>query len=163
MDFQYENRYTATFKMYAEFYRKHGTGPRYWTFVFMPFVLLITILAFVEGEAVLGVIWCTVLLFYFLPQYYAWAAIRNTKRLNNGNIPMVSVRFGDAIEMEEGAVRLTVQYSSIVRVVRLKHSYVLMTSRRTGVMLRDDGFTDGTFYNFRQFLHEKRSDLKIPE
>ena len=163
MDFQYENRYTATFKMYAEFYRKHATGPRYWTFVFMPFMLLIAILAFVEGEAMLGVIWCTVLLFYFLPQYYAWAAIRNTKRLNNGDIPMVSVRFGDAIEMEEGAVRLTVQYSSIVRVVRLKHSYVLMTSRRTGVMLRDDGFTDGTFYNFRQFLHEKRPDLKIPE
>ena len=103
------------------------------------------------------------LLTYLFPHYYAWSAMRNTKRLNDGVIPSVTIRFGDTIEMEEGVTRLTVHYHNISRVVRLKHSYVLMTSRRTGVMLREDGFTKGTFSKFKQFLREKHPDLKIPE
>ena len=163
MDSLFVNRYTATHRMIVEFGRKHAVGPRYWTFVLSPFVLLIALFYFTEGESVLGCAWCGVLVLYLLPHYYAWAAMRNTKRLNDGTIPPVTICFGDTIEMEEGVTRLTIHYHSITRVIRLKHSYMLMTSRRTGVMLREDGFTKGTFAEFKQFLREKRPDLTIPE
>jgi hypothetical protein len=65
--------------------------------------------------------------------------------------------------MYESMVHLTIEYRKIVRVVRLKHSYLLMTSRRTGVLLDPNGFTKGTFEEFKQFLRQKRPDLTIPE
>lgn len=73
------------------------------------------------------------------------------------------IRFGEKIVIAESQMELTLDYQTIVRVVRLKHSYVLMNSRRTGVMLDVNGFTKGTFEQFKQFLREKRPDLKIPE
>ena len=60
-------------------------------------------------------------------------------------------------------MELTLDYETIVRVVRLKHSYVLMNSRRTGIMLDTSSFTKGTFEEFKQFIRTKRPDLKIPE
>ena len=164
MESQFENRYTSTRKMVAEFGRKHAVGPRPWTLALLPVVLLIAWFYFSEDNYIMCLYWCAVLLLVqLLPQYYAWAAERNTKRLNDGMVPPVTVSFGDTIELEEGVTRLTVHYRNIRRVVRLKRSYVLLTSRRTGVMLREDGFTKGTFPEFKQFLREKRPDLNIPE
>ena len=60
-------------------------------------------------------------------------------------------------------VHITVEYRKIVRVLRLKHSYVLMIGKRNGVMLDPKGFTKGAFEEFKHFLREKRPDLTIPE
>ena len=100
---------------------------------------------------------------YFLPDYYAWLTLRNTKKQNDGALPETVVVFGDTIEMFEGMVHLTIEYRKIEKVVRLNNSYVLMNGKRTGVILDPNGFTKGTFSEFKQFLHEKRPDLKIPE
>ena len=73
------------------------------------------------------------------------------------------VQFGDNIQLFEGMLHLTMEYRRVVKVVRLKHSYCLMTSKRTAIMLRDDAFTKGTFEEFKQFLREKYPHLTIPE
>ena len=65
--------------------------------------------------------------------------------------------------MQEGSGHLTVEYRMIRRVLRLKHSYVLITSPRTGLMLREDGFNEGGFEAAKALLRKKRPDLKIPE
>ena len=100
---------------------------------------------------------------YFLPDYYSWLTLRNTKKQNDGELPETKIVFGDTIEMFEGMVHLTIEYRKIEKVVRLRNSYVLMNGKRTGILIDPDGFTMGTFEEFKQFLRTKRPDLKVPE
>ena len=60
-------------------------------------------------------------------------------------------------------VHLTIEYRKILRVLRLKHSYMLMMGKRNGVMLDPNGFTKGTFEEFKQFLRDTYPNLQIPE
>ena len=154
--------------MSAEFARKYGTGPR-------PVTVCITVVIFLYFVArswwngILLEMLPTLLfmgsmftLLYFLPDYYAWSMARNTKKQNDGAIPETAITFGDAIEAHEGMVHINVEYRKIVRVVRLKHSYVLMLGKRNGIMLDSNGFTKGSFEEFKQFLREKCPELTVP-
>ena len=164
----FEVRYIGTHKMFAEFARKYMTGPRMPVLVIgwllYAFVLSTCLLAadyehlhFVIG---LGVI---LLVTAFMPQWYTWLMRRSTKKQNDGVLPETVITFGDTIELHEGMVHITVEYRKIVRVVQLKHSYVLMLGKRNGVMLELNGFTKGTFEEFKQFLREKCPEVTIPE
>ena len=164
----FENRYIGTHRMIAEFGRKYAIGPRPWTwFLFAPFVVFFLLVLALELDAEMKQ-----MIFYFLlvltllqlmPQFYAWSSIQNTKKQNDGVQPQTSIIFGDTIELHEGMVHITVEYRKILRVLHLKHSYMLMIGKRNGIMLDPNGFTKGTFSEFKQFLREKRPDLKIPE
>jgi transcriptional regulator with XRE-family HTH domain len=73
------------------------------------------------------------------------------------------IAFGETIEIHEGMVHLTIEYRKSVREVRLKHSYMLMLGKHNGVLIDPNGFTKGSFEEFKGFLREKRPDLTIPE
>ena len=171
MDILFENRYYCTKKMLTEFGRKYAVGPR------MPrvigFWILYTIVAIPMLVApdmfdsrlrllvpILGV---TILAVTFMPQLYAWSSITNTKKQNDGIAPEVIITFGEVIKLHEGIVDVTLEYRKIQKVVRLKYSYVLMIGKRNGLMLDPDGFTQGTFAEFKQFLREQCPELTIPE
>ena len=145
--------------MLAEFFRKYTVGPR-------PVTTLITVavfLFFVIRSFLWGILWemLPTLLFIavifsslqFLPNLYAWSSRRQGKKQNDGILPGTRITFGDTIEMYEGMIHITVEYRKILRVVRLKHSYVLMIGKRNGVMLDPNGFTKGTFSEFKQFFY----------
>ena len=169
METNFENRYYSNRKVLAEFARKYSVGPRpvvvcivvaiyayfvitsLWNDIFWEMIPTLLFMGFVFG------------MLYFLPDYYAWGILRNVKKQNDGVMPETVVTFGDTIQMHEGMVHLTIEYRKIQKIVRLKHSYVLMNGKRTGVILDPNGFTNGTFEEFKQFLREKRPDLKIPE
>ena len=169
MENLFENRFYCNHKMFAEFARKYSIGPR---------PVIVCIVAAIYAYFVLKSWWNGILLemaptllwmgivfiaLYFLPNYYAWATLRNTKKQNDGVLPETVVTFGETIEIHEGMVHLTIEYRKIERVVRLKNSYILMNGKRTGIIIDPNGFTKGTFSEFKQFLREKRPDLKIPE
>ena len=169
MECQFENCYYSNHRMLAEFFRKYTVGPR-------PVTTLITVavfLFFVIRSFLWGILWemLPTLLFIavifsllqFLPNLYAWSSRRQGKKQNDGILPETHITFGDTIEMYEGMIHITVEYRKILRVVRLKHSYVLMIGKRNGVMLDPNGFTKGTFSEFKQFLREKCPEIKIPE
>lgn len=170
MEPRFEIRYTTNQKILREFYRKIGIGPRYPTViaVLIGFAGLIFysasqgILAEVADTFTLcGLVF---LLLFFLPWYISWNALRSSKRNNDGVIPETRITVkDDRIDVDEGWVHFTLEYRKFRRVVHLKHSYVLMIGRRSGLMIDPDGFTKGTFAEFKQFLREKRPDLNIPE
>ena len=169
METTFENRYYPRFPMMEEYYRQYGTGPRIST-VFAAVVALIGITAFCVAQGILDQMkWMLVFVLvmdivaYFFPNLAAWTSIRNAKKQNDGVQPEVVVTFGENIELREGMVHITMEYRKILRVVRLKHSYILMTGKRSGVILDPNGFTKGTFEEFKLFLQEKRPDLAIPE
>ena len=171
MEYRFENRYHTTHHMLAEFGRKYSVGPRmplviiFWVlYAFSAIPVLVDSAAFGENvPRMLLIMGVVMLIFSFMPHWYTWMSMRGTKKQNDNIQPEVILTFGDTIELYEGMVHITVEYRKIVRVLRLKHSYMLMIGKRNGVMLDLNGLTKGTFEEFKQFLREKRPDLTIPE
>ena len=170
MESQFEIRYTVSKNMLREFYRKFGSGPRYPTVVMMAVVFtgltLYSVCAGVLTDVLPVLVGCGVvfLAIFFLPWYIAWNTMRASKRSNDGVMPETKVTVGeDSVDMDEGFVHLSLEYRKFCRVVHLKHSYVLMMGRRNGLMIDPDGFTKGTFAEFKQHLRSTRPDLTIPD
>ena len=165
----FENRYYNSQAMLTEFFRKYSLGPR------PPMVAAMAVIfaCFIIGSCVyrilpemlpmllfMGVIFT---LLFFLPDWFAWNTLRNTKKQYDGLLPETTVTFGDVIEVREGMVQYTIEYRRIVRAVHLKHSYVLMIGKRNGILLDLKGFSKGTFEECKQFLREKRPDISFSE
>ena len=166
----FENRYYTTHKMLAEFARKYSIGPRvpmmviFWVmYGFVAIPALVASETFSEISPTLVVMGVVMLTVSFMPQWYTWMTMRGIKKQNDGQQPETVITFGETIELHEGMVHLTIEYRKIVRVLRLKHSYMLMMGKRNGVMLDPNGFTQGTFAEFKQFLRTKCPDLTISE
>ena len=165
----FEMRYYANQKTLTEFYRKHGTGPRIPMLVIMALVFVFFVLRsiwwgiFLEMVPMLLFMALMFTLIGFMPDCFTWNLLRQVKKQNDGQIPETVVTLGDCIELHEGMVHYTIEYRKIVKVVSLKHSYVLMMGKRNGIILDPQGFTKGTFSEFKEFLREKCPDLKIPE
>ena len=87
--------------------------------------------------------------------------------MRSGNLgrPVVAVRqFGDRIVTSTPNSVTTLDYCNIKKVYSLKTCYVIRFAGDMAIlMMSRDGFTKGTFSEFKQFLHMKRPDLKIPE
>ena len=74
-----------------------------------------------------------------------------------------SVYFGEKITIHNQDQTRVIEYRKIEKVVSMKYSYAIY-DKKPGVLLLDpNGFTKGSFEGFKQFLREKRPDLKIPE
>ena len=169
MDSVFEIRFVCNHTMLSEFYRKYGTGPRppaviLCALIYLFFVMR-SILWGIFEEMIptllfMGIIFA---LLYFLPDWFTWNILRHTKKQNDGILPETIASFGDHIEVDEGMVHYTIEYRKLMKVVSLKHSYVLMLGKRNGIILDASAFTKGTFEEFKQFLREKRPDLSIPE
>ena len=169
MEPQFEIRYKISTDALREFHRKFGSGPRYPTVILMAVVFLVLTLYSAYAGILADVLPALAgygvfsLVIFFLPWYIAWNVQRSSRRNNDGVMPETRITVGETIEMDEGMIRISLEYRKLHRVVHLKHSYVLMLSRRSGIMIDPNGFTKGTFAEFRQFLREKRPDLEIPE
>ena len=169
MEPQFEIRYKIDKKALREFHRKFGSGPRYPTVAVMAVVFAgLTLYSACAGILAdmlpdLAVYGAVFLAIFFVPWYIAWNALRVSRRNNDGVMPETRITVGETIEMDEGIVHVSLEYRKLRRVVHLKHSYVLMLGRGNGLMIDPNGFTKGTFAEFKQFLREKRPDLNIPE
>lgn len=165
----FENRFLGNRKIISEFAWKYSVGPRPWTlFLYVPLMVLslgtLVIPGFSGNDRLrAGIFLVCLVALQAMPLWYAWAVLHNDKRKNDGVQPETVTTFGDAVEVHEGMVHLTVEYRKIVQVVRLKHSYALMTGKRTAVLITPEGFTKGSFGEFKQFLRMKCPDLVIPE
>ena len=165
----FESRFYSNRKMLTEFARKYAVGPRppiliaFWTVY--PIAVLISILtgAYRENGFLLVFLGVFMLIMPWLPNWYSWLTLKNTKKQNDGVLPETVVTFGDTIELREGMVNISIEYRKIVRTVRLKHCYLLMIGKRNGVMIDSNGFTKGSFEEFKKFLREKCPDLKVVE
>jgi hypothetical protein len=170
MEPRFEVRYFTTRKMITEFARKHSVGPRwplmiaFWS-IYILFLLIPLLVGALGKMQEIMIIALGIIMLYlgFMPHIYAGSTLRAVKKQNDGIMPETVITIGDTIELREGMIHITVEYRKLVKVFRLKHSYVLMMGKRNGVMLDPNGFTKGTFEEFKQFLREVRPDLAIPE
>jgi hypothetical protein len=161
MDTQFENRYFSTDQMLSEYIykallKKHiliawigavGAG------VLLPFELY---RGDQVGAAIFGI--CLLLMLslaVFSPILVLRQFKETTKRINNGQKCETVVTFSDNISISEGTFSLTVEYSQILKIHRLTHSYVLMFAKQNGIMISPKHFTTGTLENFETFISQK--------
>lgn len=83
------------------------------------------------------------------------------KRLHNGKNQETIVQFGDKIAMTEGTFSLAMEYSQIIKIYSLRHSYVLMFSRSNGIILSPENFSIGTFEDFQAFIKSMCPNAKL--
>ena len=100
----------------------------------------------------------------FLPKIHTRKGMRSFQRQNGGH-PVVTTRhFGERITSYHGNGVSTLDYYNIKKVYSFKTCYVIRFVDNMAVMiLSREGFTKGSFEDFKQFLRYKRPDLKIPE
>ena len=98
------------------------------------------------------------------PKKLAKDFMKSRLTMSNGQ-PIVQKRqFAERIiSYTPGSTNLF-DYCAIKKIYSLKSCYVLIFAHNSGFLaLSRDGFTKGTFVEFKQFLRTKRPDLKIPE
>ena len=170
MEMRFENRYICDKKLLREFARKYSVGPTpLTTAITAPIMVLclpVLIKAAMEGAglSIIPVAYLVMILIQFLPRFYAWSMIRNTKKLNDGVLPETRVVFSEEnIQMFEGMVHLTIEYRKIRKGVRLKNGYALFNGKRSAVLLKPENFREGSFRDFLDFIREKCPGIKIAE
>ncbi len=167
MEPRFELRYIPQEKNMVEFYRK-VIGPR-------PVLVIIggIIFGWMFLQAVLGGYWQELLVYYIIfaaalgmllliPNIMARKSFKQALWQNDGKVPETVVTVGDSIEIQDGILHMHLEYRKITKVLRLKNAYALLIDKN-GVILDINGFTKGSFAEFKQFLKEKRPDLTIPE
>ena len=75
----------------------------------------------------------------------------------------LTYRFGDTIQVICDDKTMELTYKQITMVEVFADHVVLGIQKNMMLFVAIDGFTKGTFTEFKQFLREKRPDLKIPE
>ena len=91
-------------------------------------------------------------------------AMRTMRRKNLGRPVAMVHQFGDRIVSSVAGGVNTLDYCNIKRVYSLKTCYAIRFEHDMALLLvTRDGFTKGSFAEFKQFLRTKRPDLTIPE
>ncbi len=98
-----------------------------------------------------------------LPYIRVRKSWKQNLKFHNGTLPVNTTRFGEKIRIENETSSMTWEYRHLKKVYSLKYSYCLLFTDKTALYLDRANFTKGTFEEFKQFLREKRPDLKIPE
>ena len=170
MDTLFENVYISDKKMMREFFRKYSVGPRPVISIITGILMLIYLPVLVVGILLrrdmwmLAAMYLVLILVQFFPNLFAWSSLRNARKQNDGVMPETRVAFSDEnIQMFEGMVHLTVEYRRITKGIRLKHSYALMTGKRTAVLIQEDAFTVGSLPELRSFLAQKCPGIPFAE
>ena len=173
MEFWFENVAVPHEKMFAEGMRKLGA--------LYPIMLMITVAGMLHSlyfgwEAytryiialdciinfVIFLVWFLILL--LLPGIHARKTIRTMQKRNFGQPPVMVRQFGERIVSHTPGSVIVLDYCNIKNVRSLQYSYVIRFSENMATLfLPRDGFTKGTFEEFKQFLRYKRPDLNIPE
>ena len=120
---------------------------------------------FLATSVFIPIVIASVLLFlcWQMPNSTVRGVVKELARHNGGKLPETTTVFGDKIVTTTMEQSVEYPYSRILSVRSLNHSYLLVVGKRESLPIKRDGFTQGDFESFKQFLRTKRPDLKIPE
>lgn len=159
MDF--ENRYYLTDDMLKEYARRTQCG----TYLILGIVLALgaavrIAMGIINKNSESMVIFVAA---FFAALFVAFGAPKimfkelknNDKAVHKGaKRPQTTVKFSDKIYVKEGSVSRDWEFSQVTKLYDLKSSYVLMTGKRTSVILARDGFVKGDLESFRKYIKE---------
>ena len=101
--------------------------------------------------------------FMCLPKACAKLEMYMIRKKHGGIVPTSVTWFDSDIATNDGDGKRHFSYKQITRVRMFEGYFVIFLDHLIFIPLSYDGFTKGTFSEFKQFLRTKRPDLKIPE
>lgn len=161
MNLQYENRYYSNQAMISEYVHKVLCKRIYQMgAILVPIALLMTVITMKNQDyimtAVFGVCLFIIVFTVLVSPILTVRQLKETdKRLHNGKNPEAVVQFGDNISISQGTFTLSINYSQVIKTYQLKHSFVLMFAKGSGIMIDPAGFTKGDFHGFKEFIQLK--------
>ena len=128
--------------------------------VFAAVFALLTIPGFVTGDYIIVAVTATcclisVILNFSMPKYLLRQTAKAQSILHKGKVPKTSVQFGETVYLKEGPCEINLEYSQIMEIYFYPEIYVLMFAKDNGIMLKSDGFTQGTAADFKNWIREK--------
>lgn len=166
MEYQFENTGTPDIRAVIEV-RYRMNAKRIWIWIGAYLLLGIYFsLAFRLGYSNLFLpVMCFgfAILFALMPYWEVRKGWKKDLAFHNGVLPVNTARFGEKISIENTMASRSWEYYHLVKVCSFQYSYCLRFSDNTVLFFDRGNFTKGTFDEFKQFLREKRPDLKIPE
>lgn len=128
-------------------------------------VVVTLINGFLATSVFIPIVIASLLLFlcWQMPNSTVRGVIKELARHNGGKLPETVTVFGDKIITTTMDNSVEYSYDRIQSVRSLSHSYLLVVGKRESLPVKRDGFTQGDFESFKQFLRAKRPDLIIPE
>ena len=191
MEFSFENKCTVDQQMMTESVRSNRKV--FVTLSRIPVAItvlgIVSILARAAIQAYLDLpmlLRWTIFFLLFLriattPRRTARRVIKNFKSMYKVDSVEATTQFGDKIVYTlQGAETCEYDYSAIKKVISAKGSYILSfkmkvpvasvtqgktdyVTKKSAISLNRDGFTQGSFEDFKKFLAEKCPNVKIPE
>ena len=158
MDYCFENVGKADARAIIEM--RYRIGPKVY-YVLAGAYLLLGIHFLLEFLAIF--FYAGAIYFLLLPCIQVKRGMKKELKFHQGVLPTNTARFWDKISIENEMASRNWEYKHLTGVYSFKYSYCLRFADKTVLLLGRDGFTKGTFEEFKQFLREKRPDLKIPE
>ena len=161
MNLQFENRYYSNHAMISEYVHKVLCKRIYqMAAIFVPIALFMTIISLNNQDyimtAVFGVCLFIIVFTVLVSPILTIKQLKETDRqMHNGKNPEAVVQFGDNISISQGTFTLSIDYSQVIKTYQLKHSFVLMFAKGSGVMIDPKGFTTGDFHEFKEFIQSK--------
>ncbi len=129
--------------------------------VLMASCLLLLISSRSFGLLFLGVIGMIVYVL-LLPYIKAKRNMKDNARFLLGRPTTMYWKFGNCIHLESYQSQAEFGYHQFVKVAFFSWGCALFISKNQAYLISADGFTKGTYEDFKKFLKTKRPDWKIP-
>ena len=120
---------------------------------FDPFLCTITLIVFAVSATIA----------FPTPQKEGSRAYQALLEYYDSSAPATRVLFGDKIVIESPDQTRVLEYQKIQRVVATKSAYIIYDKKPSFIVLDPNGFTEGTFEEFKGFLKNKCPHLDIPQ
>ena len=97
------------------------------------------------------------------PLRVAKKVYKSRAKYNDGVMLPTTVRFGDRIVFQDQNNSATADYEKIKKIRFVKEGFMMDMQENMFYFSAIDQFTKGSMEELKQFLRQKRPDLKIPE
>ena len=173
MNQEFENHSRVTAKILEEFAWNRSRGTKLLSrFFVIGYIVILAVTAVTTVQnGVLNPLngWlvflgaCMLVYLWYGPHRAAKKAVSAVEDACDGEIPETVLTFGEEIVSDSALGEVVYDYDQILKIYSLKRSYILLMDNKKGLPVSREGFTKGSFSEFKEFLREKRPDLKVPE
>ena len=168
METQFVNTYLPSEAMFLEFSRalrskwKNLLGIA--AILLFAFNLVVSLIGGYTAYAVIAAIGIAASgLLLATPLIRAKSLLSNAKDLGGGRLLPTTVRFDDAIHLQEGDFSMDFAYADIADVRQSEHLHIILLSGHESLIVRKDSFTEGTDAAFIPFLQDECRKVAPPE
>jgi len=153
----FKNKYTMNKELYREYCVSIFMKKILFVGVLMVVIAMLSVITSsgvyrginICAATVLAVLCVTI--FTYLPT----RLMDESMRIGGGKINETQVVFDKNIVMDEGKIHMEFEYAQVLKIFESKNFLALNIGKGSNILVKKDGFTEGTLEDFRSFIKDK--------